>query len=90
MYSLDMDWAAGEASLCSPVISDHKMNSKFIMNIHYLCSHINKAEDNSMVLCRERLLFNLYHGGESGFLKSGTFQTLNRRKLQYYGSASAA
>lgn len=34
MDSLDMDWAASEASLCSPVISDHKMNSKFILNIH--------------------------------------------------------
>lgn len=34
MDSLDTDWAASEASLCSPVISDHKMNSKFILNIH--------------------------------------------------------
>lgn len=67
MYSLDTDQAASEASLQSPVISDYKMNSKVVMNIHYLSSHADKAKDNSMVLYIERLLFNLlYHGGESG------------------------
>lgn len=34
MYSLDTDQAASEASLRSPVISDYKMNSKVVMNIH--------------------------------------------------------
>lgn len=34
MYSLHTDQAASEASLQSPVISDYKMNSKVVMNIH--------------------------------------------------------
>ena len=64
MYSLDMDKAAIEASLQIPVISDHNTNSKLVTSIHQLRLHTDKAEDNSLVLYKETLLYNLLYPGE--------------------------
>lgn len=64
MYSLDMDKAASKASLQIPLTSDHKTNSKLVTNLHLLKSYMDKVEDNSFVLYKETLLYNLLCPGE--------------------------